>query len=102
MYAAIRRYEGIDRGRLDEIRRSVDDEFIPMIREVEGYHGYWIIESGDTLATFSLFESRSGAEESTRMAAEFIREHNLQGALPKAPQVTSGEVLVAGPVHALR
>ena len=101
MYATIRRYEGVDRNRADEIRRSINDEFVPMIREAPGYHGYWVIEAGDTLATFSLFETKDDAEESTRMAAEFIKEHNLQDALPNRPQVTAGEVTVAGAVHAL-
>jgi hypothetical protein len=101
MYAAIRRYERVDSNRIDEIRRSINDEFLPMIREVPGYHGYWVIEADDTLATFGLFETKDDAEDSTRMAAEFIREHNLQDALPNRPQVTAGEVTVAGAVHAL-
>jgi hypothetical protein len=101
MYAAIRRYDRIDTGRINEVRRSINDEFLPMIREIPGYHGYWLVESDDTIATFGLFETEGDAEESTRMAAEFIRDHNLQDALPNAPQVTAGEVTVAGAVHAL-
>jgi len=101
MYAAIRRYEGVDRNRTDEVRRSINDDFLPMVREVPGYHGYWVIEADDAIATFGLFETQEDAEESTRMAAEFIRDHNLQDALPNRPQVTAGEVTVAGAVHAL-
>jgi hypothetical protein len=101
MYAAIRRYEGIETGRIDEVRRTIKDEFLPMIREIPGYHGYWLIEADGTLATFSLFETEGDVEESTRMAAEFIRDHNLQDALPNPPAVTAGEVTVAGAVHAL-
>jgi hypothetical protein len=101
MYAAIRRYEGVDTGRLGEIRRSVKDEFVPMIREMPGYHGYWLIEADGTIATFGLFETQDDAEESTRMAREFITDRNLQDALPNPPQITAGEVTVAGAVHAL-
>jgi hypothetical protein len=101
MYAAIRRYEGVDTARIGEIRRSVKDRFVPMVRELPGYHGYWLIESDDALATFGLFETQDDAEESTRMAKEFIRDQNLQDALPNPPQVTAGEVTVAGAVHAL-
>ncbi len=101
MYAAIRRYEGVDRGRMEEIRRTINDEFLPMIREMPGYHGYWVIEADDVLTTFSLFETQTDAEESTRAAAEVIGEQNLQDALPNPPQVTAGEVTVAGAVHAL-
>jgi hypothetical protein len=101
MYAAIRRYEGVDRSRADEVRREINDEFLPMIRELPGYHGYWVIEAGEVLVTFGLYETRDDAEQSTRMAKEFIRDHNLQDALPNPPQVTAGDVTVAGAVHAL-
>jgi hypothetical protein len=101
MYAVIRRYEDIDKGRTTEIRRSINDEFVPMIREIPGYHGYWVVEADDAIATFGLFETQGDADESIQMAADFIREHNLQDALPKPPQVTAGEVTVAGAVHAL-
>ena len=101
MYAVIRRYEGVDKGRTDEIRRSVTDDFVPMIRELSGYHGYWLVEADDAIATIGLFETQRDAEDSTQMAREFISDHNLQDALPNPPQVTAGEVTVSGPVHAL-
>jgi hypothetical protein len=101
MYAVIRRYEGIEKTRTEEIRRSINDDFVPMIREMSGYHGYWVIETDDAIATIGLFETQRDAEESTQMAREFISDHELQDALPKPPQVTAGEVTVAGPVHAL-
>jgi hypothetical protein len=43
------------------------------------------------LASVSVFESREGAEESIRMAADYIREH-LASLLPNPPEVTAGEV----------
>jgi hypothetical protein len=101
MFAVIRRYEGVDVSRTDEIRRTIKDDFLPTIREMPGYHGYWIVEADEVLATFGLFETRDDAEESTQMATEFIRDHNLQDALPNPPQVTAGDVTVAGAVHAL-
>jgi hypothetical protein len=101
MYAVIRRYEGVDTSRADEAVRSIKDEFVPMISDMAGYHGYWVVQSGNVLATFGLFESRDDAEESTRMAAAFIKDHGMEDALPNAPQVTAGEVTVAARVHAL-
>jgi hypothetical protein len=101
MYAVTRRYEGVDVSRTEEIRRSIKDEFLPMIRDLPGYHGYWIVEAGDVLTSFGLYETRDDAEESTRLATEFIRDQNLQDALPNPPQVTAGDVTVAGAVHAL-
>jgi hypothetical protein len=101
MYAAIRRYEGVDRARMEEMRRIINDDFLPIISGMSGYHGYWVVEAGDVLATFSLFETEEDAADSTRAAADFIRERNLQDALPNPPQVTAGDVTVAGAVHAL-
>ena len=101
MYAVIRRYEGVDTRRADEISRVIKDEFVPTISDMEGYHGYWLIQSDDVICTFGLYESREDAEKTTRMAADFIKEHDMQDAMPNPPQVTAGEVVVAGPVHAL-
>jgi hypothetical protein len=101
MYAVIRRYPGVDKGRTNEIRRSINDEFVPMIREMPGYHGYWVVEGDDAIATVGLFETQRDAEGSTQMARDFISDHGLQDALPNPPQVTAGEVTVSGPVHAL-
>ena len=102
MYAVIRRWEGVDTSRTDEPSRVIKDEYVPMISELSGYHGYWVIESGSVICTFGLFESREEAEKSTRMATDFVKNHeDMQAAMPNAPQVTAGEVTVAGPVHAL-
>jgi hypothetical protein len=101
MYAVIRRWEGVDTSRADEVSRAIKDEFVPMIGELSGYHGYWVVQSDSTIVTFGLFESRAEAEKTTGMAADFLKDHNLQDAMPNAPMVTAGEVIVAGPVHAL-
>jgi hypothetical protein len=101
MYAVIRRWEGVDASRMDEVSRVIKDEFVPTISELSGYHGYWVVQSDNVVTTFGLFESRGEAEKTTSMAADFLKDHNLQDAMPNAPQVTAGEVKVAGPVHAL-
>jgi hypothetical protein len=41
--------------------------------------------------TISGFTSSSGADESTKAAASYIKEH-LAPLVPNAPEVTSGEV----------
>jgi hypothetical protein len=93
MYATIRRYEGIDESRSEEIARRVIDEFIPQVSELEGFDGYFVLNAGRVLATISIFESESGAEESTRLARDFIHDEGLQDAIPNPPVVTAGEVV---------
>jgi hypothetical protein len=40
----------------------------------------------------SVFQDQSGAEESNKRAADFVRE-KLASLLPKPPQITAGEVV---------
>jgi hypothetical protein len=40
----------------------------------------------------SIFENQSGAEESTKRAADYVRE-KMASLLPKPPQITAGEVV---------
>jgi hypothetical protein len=46
---------------------------------------------GGTVASVSVFKDRAGAEESNRMAVEWVKE-NLQSLLPTSPETTAGEV----------
>ena len=46
------------------------------------------------MVSTSVFEDRTGAEESTKRAADFVRE-NLASLLPNPPQVTAGEVVAS-------
>ena len=91
MYAAVRRYEGVTDPA--EAGRRVKEGFVPLIREVPGFVAYYWIDAGDgAMVSTSVFEDRTGAEESTKRAANFVRE-NLASLLPNPPQVTAGEVV---------
>jgi hypothetical protein len=91
MYAAVRRYGGVTDPA--EAGRRVKEGFVPLIREVPGFVAYYWIDAGDgAMVSTSVFEDRTGAEESTKRAADFVRE-NLASLLPNPPQVTAGEVV---------
>jgi hypothetical protein len=102
MHAAIRQYQ-VDPGSVDEIRRGVNEGFLPIIKDVYGFQAYYAMDAGGgRLATVSVFEDRAGAEESTRMAADWIRQ-NMASLVPNPPEVLEGEVFAneaasAGPV----
>lgn len=98
MYATVCRYEGIDRVRSEEITRKVNDSFVRIIRELPGFIGYFLIDAGaGVLTSVSLSESSAQADTSTRMAAVWIREHDLELALPNAPQITKGPLIALEP-----
>ncbi|MFF7379361.1 hypothetical protein ACIP4Q_27280 [Streptomyces massasporeus] len=93
MYAVIRRYEGVTEPA--EAGRRVNEEFLPLLREVQGFVAYYWVDAGDgVMVSTSVFQDPSGAEESTRRAKDFVRER-LAELLPQPPQVTAGEVVAA-------
>jgi hypothetical protein len=94
MHAVIRRYEGIDSTRMEELIGMMKDDFIPQLSEIEGMNAYHVIDGGTgVLATIGIFDTAEAAEESTQLAASYIRDQGLADALPSAPQVTSGEIV---------
>jgi len=94
MHATIRRYEGVDSTRVNELVRKVDETFVPQIRELPGFSGYYLIEAGNgVLSSISLFETSEQAEESSRLVENWISDENFGRALPNAPKITSGKVL---------
>ena len=90
MYAVIRQYKGASQ-LFDELaRRRSDVEQV--LRGVRGFQAYYLVRSGDGGASITVCEDRAGTEESTRRAAEWVRQ-NVTGAAGNPPEVTEGEVL---------
>jgi hypothetical protein len=101
MYATVRRYEGIDEMQSEEITRKVDESLVPALRNLPGFAAYYLIDAGEgVLTSFNLFENEGQAHESTRVAASWVREQNLESALPNTPKITAGPVIAEGP-HAV-
>jgi hypothetical protein len=95
MYATVRRYEGIDQGRTDELTKKLGESLTPRLSKLPGFGGYFVIEAGEGVMTsINLFETSEQANESTRVAATWIREENLETVLPNTPKITAGEVVV--------
>jgi hypothetical protein len=96
MYASVRRYDGVEPDSVDEVVRLVGEEggFASIISKSPGFIAYYAVVAGDgVVASISVFEEKTGAEESNRMAADWVKEH-LVSLLPNPPQVTAGEVVV--------
>jgi hypothetical protein len=97
MYATIRRYEGIDKVRSEEITRKAKDSLLPSISKLPGFAGYFLIDAGEGVFTsVGLFETSDQAHESTRIAASWVRENDLVAALPNTPKITAGPLIVQG------
>jgi hypothetical protein len=95
MFATIRRYESVDQARTSELVKKTDETLVPSLTELPGFSGYSLIEAGNgVLSSISYFDTAAHADESTRLASNWVREQKLETVLPNAPKITSGEVVV--------
>jgi hypothetical protein len=105
MHAILRRYDGVEPSRTVELTRKVDNELIPKLKELPGFSGYYLIEAGNGVMTsISLFDTAEQADKSSRIASNWVRDEKLESALPNAPKITFGEVVVldvVGQTHGL-
>jgi hypothetical protein len=95
MYATIRRYDAVDQSRTSELVKKADETLGPRLSKLPGFGGYHLIEAGNgVISSVGFFETSAQADESTRVASNWVREEKLESALPNPPKVTSGEVVV--------
>ena len=89
VFAGIRVYDGVDPADRDEIVQLVDPGFLTIMRESDGFVGYYLLPAGDALAAISLFESAEQAAASNEAARDYVAEY-MAPLLPNPPQVTEG------------
>ena len=91
MYASVRRIEGVTDP--SEVRRQVEEGFIPIISEMPGFVAYYLVDAGEgVMVTTSVFEHQEAEEETNWRAGEFVAQH-LAAVIPNPPQITAGEVV---------
>lgn len=91
MYTAIRRYK-FDQNNASELEKKIQDIFVPLIEKAPGFISYYWVNAGrGEGASISVFEDKAGADESTRLAAAFVK-NNLAGFKFSPPEITEGEV----------
>jgi hypothetical protein len=95
MHATIKRYEGIDQGRTDELVKNFGEKLLPRLSKMPGFGGYYLIEAGNgVMSSIGFFDTSAQADESSRVAATWVRDEKLETALPNPPKITGGEVIV--------
>jgi hypothetical protein len=94
MHATIRRYDGVDQNRTVELTGKVNATLVPKLSNLQGFKGYYLIEAGNgVISSLGIFETREQADESTKVAASWVRDENLETAFPNPPKITSGKVM---------
>jgi hypothetical protein len=94
MHATIRRYDGVDQNRTEELTRKVNETFVPQLSRLEGFGGYYLVEAGNgVMSSIAFFDTAEQGEESSRLATAWVRDEKLESILPNAPKITSGKVI---------
>jgi hypothetical protein len=94
MHATIRRYEGVDTARTNEVVGKVNETLVPQLRKLPGFAGYYLIEAGNgVLSSLGLFQTSEQGDESTKIVSKWITDENFTTAIPNAPKITSGKVV---------
>jgi hypothetical protein len=92
MYAAIRQAKA-KAGMADELARRVKMGAIPIISNVPGFMGYYVVYApDDTVTAISIFNKYAEAEESNKRAMAWI-EKNLGPLLDGPATATAGPVI---------
>ncbi|HEX2159156.1 MAG TPA: hypothetical protein VHS79_19575 [Actinomycetes bacterium] len=91
MHAVIRLYRG--NSQLMDVLEQNTDEVERLIRGVPGFVAYTLTRTADGGFSVSVYEDRAGAEESTRLAAEWTRQNAPQAA-DSPPEVIEGETIL--------
>jgi hypothetical protein len=98
MYAIIRHYTpkgAVDQKAIDEFKQRIEDKFLPVTQEIRGFHSYYVLKVGNNeIVSISVFEDKTGASESTRRAAEFVKNDPIKDRLG-TPQILEGELLLS-------
>ena len=94
MHATIRRYEGVDTTRTNEVSGKVKETLVPQLRELPGFAGYYLIEADNgIMSSLGLFETSEQADASTKLVEKWITDENFTSAMPNAPKITTGRVV---------
>jgi hypothetical protein len=94
MHATIRRYEGVDASRINEVIGKVNDTLVPKLRELPGFTGYFLIEgSAGDLSSLGLFETSEQADQSTMLVSKWITDEHFDSVIPNPPKITTGKVV---------
>jgi antibiotic biosynthesis monooxygenase len=94
MFAIVRKFT-LTRGSAPEVTRRVKDSFVPLLRALPGFTGYYLFDGGpDVLVSIRVFESADEAMASNEVAANWIRNNVLEFT-KGMPEVMAGNVLAS-------
>jgi hypothetical protein len=92
MYAVVRTYSGQGASELFDLLGQREEDVKELISGVPGFVTYAAFRSGDGGATVTVCEDKAGTDESSRRAAEWVKEN--VGATTDPPAITEGDTVL--------
>jgi hypothetical protein len=93
-FIVIRRYQLLPGKSMDALVKLVNDGFVPIISKIPGFREYLLVDAGaGAHLSVSIFDDESGAEASTRDAADWAAA-NVAELIEGPPEVTEGWVRI--------
>jgi hypothetical protein len=89
MHATMRYYAG--NTELADQLAGREDDVRSVISDVPGFRAYYLVQLDDATVTITVCDDEAGTAESTRVAADWLRE-NMPDLAGSAPMVSSGTV----------
>jgi hypothetical protein len=94
MFMSIRKYS-LRRGSAEELAVRVREGFVPIVRQMPGFRGYYLLDGGkDVLITISMFDTVDEAIESNVKSANWVRNNVLEFT-KGMPEVMIGSALIS-------
>jgi hypothetical protein len=94
-FLTIRQYQFAPGRTMAELAPVIESGFMPLMGQVPGFLDYYLVETSDGVVSISVFADQAGAEESTRRAADFVKQ-NLTDFYLGPPAVTPGSIWLHG------
>ncbi len=92
MYAVVRTYSGAGASELFDLLGQREADVKDLISGVPGFVTYAAVRSGDGGVTVTVCEDKAGTDESSRRAAEWVKENVSATADP--PAITEGDTVL--------
>lgn len=93
MFMSIRKYR-ITPGATAEVVKRVNEDFAPLISKTPGFIAYYGVATGaDVVASISVFLTQSSADESNRIAGDWV-SRNIAQLIEDDADITTGKVVV--------
>ena len=93
MHVVVRSYSGQGASELFDLLGEREEDVKDLISGVPGFISYAAVRTGDGGVTVTVCEDKAGTDESSRRAAEWVKE-NVSATTVNPPAITEGDAVL--------